>query len=188
MQRALLVLAVSFSLSLAAAATVNVSVTSPTNGSQVNSPFTLNANASSNYPITGWQVYVDGNSVYSAGRTIQSAPISMPLTEIISSCPAPGTAAAPTAASWRKSPSTAEEEVGAAAACQPLLPGRPGSTTSKTWVAGTGATVPTARAAAVMAATGWRKTRARHRAMATAPNSSTPVCGTRSLVAEAGSQ
>lgn len=69
MQRALLVLAVSFSLSLAAAATVNVSVTSPTNGSQVNSPFTLNANASSNYPITGWQVYVDGNSVYSAGRT-----------------------------------------------------------------------------------------------------------------------
>jgi hypothetical protein len=56
------------SLSITAAA-VNVTVTSPGNNQQVGSPFTLAANASSNFPITGWQVYLDGSTVYSAGRT-----------------------------------------------------------------------------------------------------------------------
>ncbi len=55
-------------LSMSAAA-VNVTVTQPANYAQVSSPFTLAANASSSYPITGWHVYVDGSSVYSAGRT-----------------------------------------------------------------------------------------------------------------------
>lgn len=55
-------------LSLSAAA-VNVTVTQPANYSQVGSPFTLMANASGSYSITGWQVYLDGTSVYSAGRT-----------------------------------------------------------------------------------------------------------------------
>src|SRR5579875_4045074 len=69
MQRAFLLVAVLLLLPLAAAAAVTVTVTSPPNNSQVSSPFTLTANASSNYPITGWQVYLDGNSVYSAGWT-----------------------------------------------------------------------------------------------------------------------
>ncbi len=56
------------SLSLSAAA-VNVTVTRPTNYSQVSSPFNLVANASSNYSITGWVVYLDGNVVYRAGQT-----------------------------------------------------------------------------------------------------------------------
>jgi hypothetical protein len=69
MQRAFLLGAVFLLCSVAAAAAVNVTVTSPINGAQVGSPFTLTANASSPYPITGWQVYLDGRSVYSAGRT-----------------------------------------------------------------------------------------------------------------------
>src|SRR5579875_1028664 len=69
MQRAFLLVAVLLLLPLAAAAAVTVTVTSPPNNSQVSSPFTLTANASSNYPITGWQVYLDGRSVYSAGWT-----------------------------------------------------------------------------------------------------------------------
>ncbi len=48
---------------------VNVSVTSPGNGATVGSPTTINAYASSGYPITGWRIYVDGNSVYQAGMT-----------------------------------------------------------------------------------------------------------------------
>ena len=55
-------------LSIGAAA-VSVTVTQPANYAQVSSPFTLAANASSSYPITGWQVYVDGTSAYSAGST-----------------------------------------------------------------------------------------------------------------------
>jgi hypothetical protein len=51
------------------AAAINVSVTSPGDGSQVSSPFTLSANASTNYSITGWKVYLDGQVVYSAGQT-----------------------------------------------------------------------------------------------------------------------
>jgi len=57
-----------FSLSMAAAA-VSVTVTAPGNGSQLGSPFTLTANASSHYTITGWHIYVDGNNVYSGGST-----------------------------------------------------------------------------------------------------------------------
>lgn len=55
-------------LSISALA-VNVTVTQPANYAQVSSPFTLAANASSSYSITGWQVYVDGASAYSAGST-----------------------------------------------------------------------------------------------------------------------
>ena len=69
MQRAFILLAVLLSWTLAAAAAVNVTVTSPGNGSQVSSPFTLTAHASSHYRITGWHVYLDGNSAYSAGAT-----------------------------------------------------------------------------------------------------------------------
>ncbi len=56
------------SWSLAALA-VNVTVSTPTNNSQVGSPFNLVANASSSHTITGWMVYLDGHSVYSAGQT-----------------------------------------------------------------------------------------------------------------------
>ena len=56
-------------LSLAASATVHVTVSSPSNGAQVASPFSLVANATSSYRITGWVVYLDGHSVYSAGAT-----------------------------------------------------------------------------------------------------------------------
>ena len=68
MQRFLLSMAVCLTLSLAAAA-VNVTVSAPGNGSQLASPFNLAANATSSYTITGWQVYLDGQSVYSAGQT-----------------------------------------------------------------------------------------------------------------------
>ena len=60
---------VCLSLSLAAAAAVNVTVTSPGNGAPVSSPFNLVANATSSYTITGWVVYLDGKSVYTAGQT-----------------------------------------------------------------------------------------------------------------------
>lgn len=64
----LLLAAACLGLSMTAAA-VNVTVTSPGNNQQVGSPFTLAANASSSYAITGWNVYLDGRSVYTAGRT-----------------------------------------------------------------------------------------------------------------------
>jgi hypothetical protein len=51
------------------ASTVAVSVSSPGNGASVASPATISAAASSGAPITGWQVYVDGVSAYSAGAT-----------------------------------------------------------------------------------------------------------------------
>lgn len=66
MKHLLLVAAAFFGLSLTAAA-VNVTVTQPGNNQQVGSPFTLTANASSNYRITGWHVYLDGNTAYTAG-------------------------------------------------------------------------------------------------------------------------
>ncbi len=62
----LLLTAAFLGLSITAAA-VSVTVTTPSNNQQVSSPFTLAANASGT--ITGWQVYLDGVSVYSAGRT-----------------------------------------------------------------------------------------------------------------------
>ena len=57
------------SLSLVATAAVNVTVSSPANNSQVSSPFTVVANATSSYRITGWHIYLDGNNVYSGGAT-----------------------------------------------------------------------------------------------------------------------
>ncbi|HUI82963.1 MAG TPA: hypothetical protein VL240_02000 [Candidatus Binatia bacterium] len=56
-------------LSMAAAAAVHVTVTTPTNNSQVGSPFNEAAHASSSYPIVGWAVYLDSRAVYTAGRT-----------------------------------------------------------------------------------------------------------------------
>jgi Big-like domain-containing protein len=56
-------------LSLTAAAAVSVTVTSPSNGAQLSSPFNLVAHATGSYTITGWVVYLDGKSVYSAGQT-----------------------------------------------------------------------------------------------------------------------
>ncbi len=57
---------------------VSVSVSSPANYATVSSPATINAYASSGYAISGWHIYVDGNSVYSAGSTGSiSAPVSM---------------------------------------------------------------------------------------------------------------
>jgi hypothetical protein len=68
MQRLVLLAALFLALSFSAAA-VNVNVSTPANNSQVGSSFGLAANASSSYAITGWMVYLDGNTVYSAGRT-----------------------------------------------------------------------------------------------------------------------
>jgi hypothetical protein len=68
MKHLLLLTAAFLTLSVPAAA-VNVTVSSPDNYSQVSSPFPLSASATSSYTITGWQVYLDGRSVYSAGQT-----------------------------------------------------------------------------------------------------------------------
>lgn len=57
------------SFSVAASAAPHVTVTTPTNNSQVGSPFNLVANATSQYQIVGWHVYLDGNNVYAAGQT-----------------------------------------------------------------------------------------------------------------------
>ena len=51
------------------ATAVNVTVSQPGNNQQVGSPFTLTANATTNYSITGWHVYLDGVDVYHAGAT-----------------------------------------------------------------------------------------------------------------------
>ncbi len=50
-------------------ASVNVNLASPAAGSTVGAPFTLQASASSSYPITGWRAYLDGAQVLSAGST-----------------------------------------------------------------------------------------------------------------------
>ena len=68
MKRVLILAVVCTSLSLAALA-VNVTVTSPANNAQVSSPFTVNAHATSSYPITGWHIYLDGNNVFTGGQT-----------------------------------------------------------------------------------------------------------------------
>lgn len=54
---------------MAAWATVNVTVTTPTNNSQVGSPFNVVASASSQHEIVGWHIYLDGNDVFTAGKT-----------------------------------------------------------------------------------------------------------------------
>jgi len=70
MKRYILALAtVCLALTLAASATVNVTVTAPSNGAQVPSPFNLVAQATSSYTITGWVVYLDSKIVYTAGQT-----------------------------------------------------------------------------------------------------------------------
>src|SRR4051794_40237794 len=55
--------------SVSAFASVGVSISTPTNNSTVNSPMPVSATATSNQPITGWRIYVDGTSVYSGGAT-----------------------------------------------------------------------------------------------------------------------
>jgi hypothetical protein len=57
------------SLPVLASAWVNVKVSTPANNSTVNSPVLLSASASSNKPITRWNVSVDGAAVYQAGET-----------------------------------------------------------------------------------------------------------------------
>ncbi len=66
MQRVFPLVSLCLLLSLTAVA-VNVNVSTPLNYQQLPTPFNLTANASSNYPITGWVVYLDGNPVYSGG-------------------------------------------------------------------------------------------------------------------------
>jgi hypothetical protein len=59
-------------------ATVSVGVLSPANYATVGSPVTFTASAGSGYPITGWRIYVDGISVYTAGATSTiSAPVAV---------------------------------------------------------------------------------------------------------------
>ncbi len=48
---------------------ISVTVSTPANYTTVGSPATINARASSAYPITGWRIYVDNNNVYGAGAT-----------------------------------------------------------------------------------------------------------------------
>lgn len=60
------------------ASAVTVTVSTPANNATVTSPATINAKASSNRTITGWHIYLDGVSVYSAGATTSiSAAINM---------------------------------------------------------------------------------------------------------------
>jgi hypothetical protein len=69
MKHRLFLAAALFSFSVAAAAAPRVTVTTPTNNQQLGTPFNLVANASSNYQIVGWHVYLDGNNVYTGGQT-----------------------------------------------------------------------------------------------------------------------
>jgi hypothetical protein len=66
MKHLLLLAAACLGLSITAAA-VNVTVSQPGNNQQVGSPFTVTANATTSYSITGWHVYLDGVSVYTGG-------------------------------------------------------------------------------------------------------------------------
>src|SRR6266568_5878300 len=50
-------------------AQVSVSVSAPVANSNISSPIQLHATASSSHPITGWQVYLDSNSVYAGPAT-----------------------------------------------------------------------------------------------------------------------
>ena len=68
MKYAILLAAAVLGASISATA-VNVTVTQPGNNQQVGSPFTLTANATTNYSITGWHVYLDGANVYTGGAT-----------------------------------------------------------------------------------------------------------------------
>ena len=69
MKYLLLLTAALLSLSIAATAAPTVTVSTPTNNSQVGTPFHLAANATSHYEIVGWHVYLDGNNVYTGGQT-----------------------------------------------------------------------------------------------------------------------
>jgi hypothetical protein len=57
------------SLPMFASAWVNVKVATPANNATVTSPVLFSASATSSRSITGWRIYVDGSSVYQAGRT-----------------------------------------------------------------------------------------------------------------------
>ncbi len=50
-------------------ASVTVKLASPTSGSTVGAPFGFQASASSGYPIVGWHAYLDGQNVFTAGKT-----------------------------------------------------------------------------------------------------------------------
>lgn len=52
-----------------ASAWVTVTVSSPANNATLTSPVLFVASATSNRPITGWRIYVDGVSVYHTGAT-----------------------------------------------------------------------------------------------------------------------
>jgi hypothetical protein len=71
-----LVFAILFSVG--AFASVGVSVSTPSNNSTVNSPMQVTATASSNQPITGWRIYVDGTTAYSGGA-VKKMSTSIPL-------------------------------------------------------------------------------------------------------------
>ncbi len=50
-------------------ASVTVKLSSPTANSTVGGSFSLQASASSSYPIVGWHAYLDSNNVFTAGTT-----------------------------------------------------------------------------------------------------------------------
>jgi hypothetical protein len=62
-------LGLSLLTSAVASAGVTVTLSSPGSGASVSSPFAVKASATSGYPITGWHIYLDDRSVWSAGTT-----------------------------------------------------------------------------------------------------------------------
>ena len=48
---------------------VSVQLATPTSNSNVSSPFTMQASASSSHPIVGWHAYLDGANVFTGGNT-----------------------------------------------------------------------------------------------------------------------
>jgi hypothetical protein len=62
-------LGLSLLMSAVASAGVTVSLSSPGSGASVSSPFAVKASATSGYPITGWHIYLDDRSAWSAGKT-----------------------------------------------------------------------------------------------------------------------
>jgi hypothetical protein len=65
-------------LNLTVTEPMTVTVSSPANNATVNSPVTINANASSSHTVTGWHIYVDNVDSYSAGQ-VNSISASLPM-------------------------------------------------------------------------------------------------------------
>jgi hypothetical protein len=63
---------------VAHAGSIDVNVSSPASGITVSSPVSVKASATSSYPVTGWQIYVDDKPVWKAGTT-SSISASIPL-------------------------------------------------------------------------------------------------------------